>query len=211
MAKLKDMTGRTIHRLTILSRAPNRNGQAWWLCRCVCGKTLEVFGRSLRDGDAKSCGCLSRDRTIARSTTHGHAGRNRQTSEYRIWQGMVKRCEDPRCVAFPNYGGRGIKVAPELRTFEGFLAHMGPRPVGLTLERINNNGNYEPGNVCWATRKAQGRNSRHNHILTFRGMAQPISAWTEMLGFKRTTIGQRLRYGWSTERALSTPLGASIG
>lgn len=201
------MTGLRFTRLLVLSRAPNRNGQAWWHCVCDCGVMLQVFGRSLRRGDSKSCGCLSRDRIIAQSTTHGQAKRGKPTTEYQIWQGMMKRCENPRCPTYRHYGGRGITVHPTLRTFEGFLAHLGPRPAGLTLERINNDSNYEPGNVCWATRKAQARNSRHNRLITINGATRPLVEWCEQNGLRPGTASMRLHYGWSERDAVTTPVG----
>ena len=200
--RLIDLAGHRFTRLLVIAFSGRRSSATWWKCKCDCGKEFDVRGGSIRSGQAKSCGCLSRDRAATLSKTHGMSNR----SEYKIWLGIKKRCENPICPAYRHYGGRGIYLAEEFQDFERFLAHVGPRPNNTSLDRIDNNGPYAPGNVRWTTRKVQARNSRHNHLLTYNGKTQPISAWAEELGFKKNTIGARLKYGWPVEMALTEPV-----
>lgn len=131
------------------------------LCRCDCGNEKLVDAISLRSGRSQSCGCLRAERMTIRFRKHGHCGNNAPTTEYHIWSAMIQRCTNPRNTDFHNYGGRGISVCQEWRdSFELFLNDVGRRPRNLTLDRIDNNGNYEPGNVRWATKSQQTRNSR---------------------------------------------------
>lgn len=129
-----------------------------------------------------------------------------RTPTYRSWASAKYRCLNPRDSAFHRYGGRGITICDRWRqSFENFLADMGEKPTGLTLDRINNDGNYEPGNCRWATYVMQNRNRRGTHPLTFAGITAPISEWAEITGIHRMLIGQRVWNGWSVMRALTTP------
>jgi hypothetical protein len=128
--------------------------------------------------------------------------------EYRIWTGIIDRCENPNKECYEDYGGRGIKLHPAWRKdFAAFFAAVGPRPSPRhSVERINNSKGYVPGNLKWATMKEQARNTRRNHLLTYKGKTQPIAAWAEELNLKDKLISERiLKLGWSTEKALSTP------
>jgi hypothetical protein len=140
---------------------------------------------------------------------HGHARAGAPTQEYRAWAEMIKRCCNPKAGNYYKYGGRGITICNRWRrSFAAFLADIGPAPgPGYTPDRIDNNGHYEPGNVRWATRKEQCRNTRQNRVLTFAGRSQTLGAWAEELGINHQTISQRLNAcGWSVEKALSTPV-----
>lgn len=120
---------------------------------------------------------------------------------------MVRRCTQPNNSAYRNYGARGVQVAEVFLTFEGFLKEVGERPgPGYSLERLDNNGHYEPGNVVWATKKTQQRNRRTNHKLTFNGQTLTIAEWAEVTGLRFGTILSRLRYGWSVQKTLASPL-----
>lgn len=120
---------------------------------------------------------------------------------------MLDRCTVPSATHYDRYGGRGITVHPSLKTIEGFLAEIGPRPSRHhSIERIDNDGNYEPGNIRWATAKEQNRNQSSNQLLTFANRTQCKAAWAEEYGIKYTTFDERLRRGWSVERALTQPL-----
>jgi len=140
------------------------------------------------------------------SFKHGHGGKQLGlSSEYVIWQGMVQRCTDSNSKDYANYGGRGIKVCSAWREFEAFLADMGSRPAGLTLDRIDNDGNYEPGNCRWATRKEQGRNTRVCKVEEVYGERRPHREWCELHGQDPRAVLQRAKRGWPYERALKTP------
>ncbi len=178
-------------------------GSLLWLCRCDCGVERIVAGNNLKSGNTKSCGCLNRQLVADRSTTHGGCG----TLEYTSWAMAKRRCLNPNSGHFHYYGGRGIKFLFD--NFEEFLAHIGPKPgKEYSLDRIDNSGNYEYGNVRWATQKNQCRNKRNNRYLTYQNETLCVTDWAERLGLNRTTIRKRLRFGWSVERTLSTPVKA---
>lgn len=128
--------------------------------------------------------------------------------EYRAWLGAKSRCYNPKTPHFHNYGGRGIYMADEWRhNFKRFYADMGPQPVGKSLDRIDNNGPYGPGNCRWATHLEQCRNTRANRRLTFNGLTQTATDWADHVGLRKTTLMERLYKGWTVERALTTPVG----
>jgi hypothetical protein len=131
--------------------------------------------------------------------------------EYGIWWGMVARCEDPRQQNYDRYGGRGIKVCDKWRgSFAAFLADLGPRPSREhTIDRIDNNGNYEPGNVRWATRIEQANNKRTSRTVTALGRTLTMSQWARETGIKRTALDYRINRGWSPDAALTRPLRAN--
>lgn len=160
-----DMAGERIGRLVVSGRVRTDDGKAWWLCRCDCGEQKVVLGSSLRRANAtRSCGCLGREKATGAPRTHGHSVGGTMTPTYRAWRAMKYRCYVETCSFYPLYGGRGITVCDRwLESFENFLADMGERPKepkGLSLDRIDNDGDYEPGNCRWATAKQQARNRR---------------------------------------------------
>lgn len=195
-------------RWTALKEAGRRHRGVLWLCRCSCGTEKIVGGLSLRNGASKSCGCLGREvwresaaRMRAKKGDDGHT----KTPEFRSWRNMLDRCENPKSKSYHNYGGRGITVCADWHQFKAFIRDMGSRPIGTTLERINNDGNYEPSNCKWATAMQQRRNSRQNRFLTFNGRSQCVVDWAKTMGVPRTLLQNRLHKGWSVEEALSTP------
>lgn len=182
MPQLIDLTDQQFGRLTVAGRSANRGVVAHWLCRCECGTDLEVAGTRLRSGETKSCGCLRREITGAKNRRHGMS----DGVEFGIWLHMKDRCSNPSDPAFKNYGARGISVCDAWESdFLQFFKDMGPRPEGLTVERIDVNGNYEPRNCRWASRPEQSRNTRRNVIVEWEGETMVISDLARKLGFPK--------------------------
>lgn len=152
-----DIAGVRFGKLTVLRAVPRVTRFSRWLCACDCGKLKEADGRHLQDGNTKSCGCLMGGR---RATTVRHD--MWRSPEYVSWGSMIQRCTNPNSPSWPRYGGRGIVVCDSWKRFENFFADMGERGNGLTLDRIDNNGNYEPGNCRWATWSTQAINKPYN-------------------------------------------------
>lgn len=174
-----------------------------WRCLCDCGKEVVACSSSLRRGNKQSCGCLKRDRTRQANTRHGGCRDGRATREYTTWAGMNQRCYDPKTKAYHRYGGRGITVCDRWRnSFEAFLEDMGKKPAGMSIDRIDNNGNYEPGNCRWATQREQTRNQRTNRWVTVNGETRVLVEWCEMVGLKQKLVLLRLHRGWTPEEAL---------
>jgi len=196
-----DNDGQRFGRLVVIQTrgVPGKPRSA--VCRCDCGRITHVDRGKLRSGHTRSCGCLKEDTSRARCFKHGGNG----TREHRTWQSMLRRCETPTTPSFRYYGGRGIKVCARWHDFAVFLADMGPRPAGTSLDRINNDGDYEPGNCRWATPLIQSRNSRHNRILEFRGESHCVSEWAEILGVPPLRLMMRLHRGASIEETLTEP------
>lgn len=206
MTPKTDLTGQRFSRLLVIAEAGRKDRKVMWLCRCDCGNETTVRAYYLRSGHTTSCGCYNRERIVEGNRTHGQS----DTRLYKTWRSMVRRATEPTYPDYPQYGGRGISVCDEWReSFEAFARDMGPTySEGLTLDRINNNGNYEPGNCRWATATEQARNKRSNRLLTFNGKTMPMSAWAEHTGIRRNAIQSRLGNGWSVERALTEPVQA---
>lgn len=147
------MIGKRFGRLVVVRFAWKSNSEnSYWECRCDCNNTTTVYGGSLRSGETKSCGCLRKET----HTTHGMY----ETPTYRTWADMIRRCNNPKAENYKDYGGRGIKVCGRWLKFENFFEDIGVRPVGLTLERKNNELGYSTENCCWATKTQQARNQR---------------------------------------------------
>jgi hypothetical protein len=203
--RVKDLTGQVFGRWTVLHKDARSRRKTYWLCRCECGNETVVQGGNLKDGQSQSCGCLRRERTIAKVRTHGKTN----TPEYRSWKSMLKRCGNPNDPAYGSYGGRGITVCERWSSFEAFFEDMGNKPAGhhISIERLDNDGNYEPGNCVWATPAQQARNRRSSRYLTFNGQTKLLSDWASEYSLNRTTVRVRIdQYGWSVERALTEPV-----
>ncbi len=165
MPRLVKLEGVRFGRLTVLYKSDlitSGRGKNHWVCACDCGNTTTCSTSHLKGGDSKSCGCLNIDSIRARSTVHGHARPKQVTKTFFAWQNMLRRCYDNNNAKYHRYGGRGIIVCDRWRKFENFLADMGEKPDGLSLDRINNDGNYEPKNCRWTTQKVQQNNRSNN-------------------------------------------------
>jgi hypothetical protein len=164
MPPIKDLTGKKFGRLSVIKfMGISSTHNAVWLCRCDCGQIKEVLSVSLVHGNTRSCGCLYREAMVKngyRNLHHGHARSGFRTREYKTWVSMKMRCLNQKDPAYKRYGGRGIRICERWLIFENFLEDMGERPEGLTLDRKNNNGDYEPGNCKWSTCVEQNNNRR---------------------------------------------------
>lgn len=196
----KNLLDQPFGRLVVIAFAGYRRRHARWECRCHEGNIVVVSASMLISGRTQSCGCLQRDTMRTKKTTHGKS----DTAEFRIWWGMLERCEDPRKKAYPRYGGRGITVYEPWHDFMTFYADMGPRPTAQhSLERLDNDQGYNPTNCVWATPPVQSRNTRRNNLITFNGITQCLADWSITTGIKRVTIFGRLRKGWTVKDALT--------
>lgn len=205
MTKLKDLTGQKFGRLTVIMRTENIGSKTAWLCKCDCGKKTVVSGSNLHNGHVRSCGCLWKDFVPGNNkklnTRHGET----HTKLYRAWGNMRYRCNNPNCKSYKDYGGRGITICEEWESYEAFRdwALANGFANDRSIDRIDVNGNYEPSNCRWTDMKTQSNNKRDNNYLTFQGQTRTIQEWSEITGIKWTTIKERIKRGWTVEKALS--------
>lgn len=200
-----NISGQRFGRLVALGPTGRGNdGGILWHCRCDCGKETITIGAHLRSGHSTSCGCYQVEMTVRRSTSHGMS----HTREYDAWCSMNKRCANPNDSSYLDYGGRGITVYSEWQDdFQAFYDHVGPIPFEkATIDRIDNELGYFPGNVKWSTQKEQARNRRNNTMLTYDGKTQSMSAWVEETGISKGAIQTRIKMGWSVEKTLTEPV-----
>lgn len=192
-----DLVGQKFGKWSVVSRVAG----SMWLCRCDCGIERPVSGSSLTLGKSKGCwSCHSRKHGMEGSTT------------YNIWAGLIQRCTNPKSAGYPRYGGRGINVCDRWRkSFAAFLEDMGERPDGLSIERINNAGNYEPSNCKWATQSEQIRNRKVTVFLEYEGIKRSLAEWAELYGIKRKVLANRINKGWSVKDALTKPKSGRCG
>ena len=197
---MKDYTGMRFGRLTVIGRS-EQNPQKL-ICRCDCGKTTEVFRSNLTRGHTQSCGCLKAEIVSAGAhTIHG----KRNTRLYKICKGMRRRCRNPHGNRASSYSSKGIKVCEaweDFTTFEAWALSNGYAD-NLSIDRIDNDGDYCPENCRWTTGKRQANNRSSNHYLEFNGERKTIADWADATGISQSVIIARLRIGWSVERALT--------
>lgn len=196
--------GEVVNQWTVLSE-PSKlpsDTHSHVLCRCSCGTEKRVRLSYILHGCSKGCGCLRDKASGARVATH----RQSNSPEHVVWMAIKARCTNPSATGYENYGGRGITVCARwMDSFECFLEDMGPRPKGASIDRINNDLGYQPGNCRWADRKTQANNTRRSRKLTFNGKTLGISEWARQIGIEESSLRERLSRGWSTEEALTTP------
>lgn len=189
-------------RLTFQEMRPGlRNGARYGVFRCDCGVLKEMSISNVALGKSKSCGCLADEVRGDHNRTHGMTG----SPEYRTWNSMWARCTNPLIERYPRYGGRGITVCDRWKSFENFYEDMGPRPsLNHSIERDDVDGNYEPGNCRWATKKEQGRNTSTNLFVEYRGERKCVAQWCEETGIPYATFIQRLRRGLPLDQVFET-------
>ena len=210
-----DITGQRFGRLVAIryEGSDPRKRRSIWRYACDCGGVRVTSMDSVKDGSVKGCSdCfVERCRVVGSMASHPkRGGKKARSAECTAWRGMRHRCHDKGDKEFRNYGARGITVCDRWRyDFKAFLADMGPRPSpNHSLDRINVNGNYEPSNCRWATRKEQCRNTRFNRNLTLGGVTRCVAEWAEITGISAYTISGRVARGWNDERILTTPARA---
>jgi hypothetical protein len=199
--------GMKFNRLTLLKKLPREKYEhEKWLCECECGEIKEFFLKFVLRGTTKSCGCYAIDAIVKSNTTHGFAKKSNRPKEYGIWKGMVRRChgESPEI----GYGDRKITVCERWKnSFSIFYEDMGPRPSDKhSIDRIDNDGHYEPSNCRWATSKQQSNNKRNTIIVNLNGENIPLTEACERLNISYDTVRARLRNRWEVDKALSTPI-----
>lgn len=198
MPHLIDLVGQRFTRLVVLYRSPQNNSsdKPRWMCRCDCGQTITVSGLLLRDGRTTSCGCRHREQLASfnrsKKFKHGHA--EPETRTYKSWRAMINRCYNHKANNYADYGGRGITVAREWRDeFRNFLHDLGERPIGMTLDRIDNDKGYGAGNVRWATPAEQTLNRRNQHVFDINDRPVAMSAIAAHLAIPVSTLRFKLR------------------
>lgn len=195
MPKPIDLTGQRFGRLRVIGQARSKiakNGYPirMWHCKCDCGATLEVMGISLRSGNTKSCGCYQKDRARDIKTKHGGHGERL----YSIWGNIKTRCLNPNVPAYKDYGGRGITICQEwLESYEAFrnwCLNNGYKDT-LTIERIDVNKGYEPGNCTFIGKEKQPLNARSNHLVTYKEKTKTLTEWSRELRFGRGNFREK--------------------
>lgn len=195
-----DLTGKRFGMLEVVRFSGVRQStgkEHLYLCKCDCGNTKDVMAKNLVNGRTKSCGC------IRGCESHGLA----KTPTYFSWIGMKQRCMNPHATGYWNYGGRGIEVCARwASSFAAFVEDMGLRPAGSSLERRDNDGNYDPSNCFWATDKQQANNTRQTRRLSLYGESMPLTSWASRLGVEPATLRKRIQKGWTDAEVLLTPI-----
>lgn len=189
----RDLIGARFGRLVVEGFSPDETRDTRWFCRCDCGKVKTVIGQAMIRGLTKSCGCMHVDVQRAAKTKHGSAGRTSKdrTAEYKTWASMMARCEWSKSSSFDRYGARGIRVCDRWHNFTNFLEDMGKRPKGFSIERIDNEKGYEPGNCKWASRIEQSLNTSRTIKVLHNGIAIPVYLLCERLGLSRHAVRSR--------------------
>lgn len=203
--RLIDLTGQKFGKLTVLEKCKSLNSSTRWLCQCDCGNLTIVHATSLKSGNTKSCGCVRSELSKSRAT-HGMT----KTPLYGVWNSMKQRCNNPNSTSFASYGKRGVSVCKEWEDdFMNFhnWANASGYAEGLSIDRINVNGNYEPSNCRWVDIETQANNKRNNVYLELNGEKKTIHQWCKEYGIDYAVVYQRIRkLGYTIEEALTTPV-----
>lgn len=203
MVNQRHLIGQRFGRLAVLERGRSKTGLAGWVCLCICGNRTIVTTSNLTRGHTTSCGCYRLQTNGKASITHGMS----RSKEWHTWKAMKRRCYASSDKRFERYGARGIGVCKRWHKFENFYADMGPKPVGMSLDRKDNNKGYSKANCRWADNKTQSRNRSTNNRITIKGETLILSEWCERYSVKYTTVIQRFRRGWSPIEAITIPKG----
>jgi hypothetical protein len=180
-----NIAGEVFNEVTVLyytgvHLSPKGQRTSMWFCQCSCGKKFIASGNNLKRGNTKTCGCSRGSHKMSDSP------------EWEAWSSIIQRCTNPKNPGFKNYGGRGIQFCERWRKFENFIADMGIRPKGYSIDRTNNEGNYEPLNCKWVLNKFQHRNKRSNRMITLKGETRCLSEWAEVIGISVNGLVKRL-------------------
>lgn len=175
---------------------------------CECGKTVNVIAFNLKSGATRSCGCLNKE--VLSQITHGACASGKTSPTYKSWDCMVQRCTNPNTPRYDRYGGRGITICDRWKKFESFVADMGDRMPGMTLERIDNDKGYSKENCRWATRADQSLNRSVNIVIELNGRKQTASQWADEIGIDRRIIYGRIKDGWDATKAVITPVAKRL-
>jgi len=212
MGKFIDLTGQKFGRLTVIKyHGKNKHGQSIWICKCGCGCGEEriIPTYALRGGIWKSCGCLRKEKAAEHCRKDLSTHNMCYSRLYSIWHGMKQRCLNTNDKNYPNYGGRRITVCDGwANEFEGFMnwALLSGYTDKLTIDRKNNDGNYEPQNCRWATIKDQANNRRSSRIITYKGISHTASEWANSLCINYATFESRRYAGWTIDKIINTPV-----
>lgn len=202
--KYIDLKKQKFYRLTVLEKVIGKGSKGLWKCRCDCGNIVFATSHDLRFEVKKSCGCFKKDYLSQKSMKHNLT----KTRIYKIWVDMKRRCYNSNKIGYCNYGERGIIICDQWKnnflSFYNWSMQNGYKD-DLSIDRINNDGNYEPSNCRWADRTTQNNNSRHNRYITYNGKTLTMSQWAKYLNLTYSCLKTRFRRGWPIEKALTTP------
>ena len=200
--KRYNLAGERFGRLVVKRFHDVKGGRYRWFCRCDCGGSAIVNTSNLIKGNTLGCGCVRRERTGDANRRHGAT----KSTEYKVWLSMRQRCHQKNNKSYHRYGGRGIRICKRWQSFENFLADMGRRPSQRhTLDRRDNDGNYEPSNCRWATSRVQANNTSRNRKITIRGKSMNLNQWCRHFKVRRLRVHKRLAAGWPVLAAFTRP------
>jgi hypothetical protein len=199
--------GEKYNRLTVVAEAENKHSNRYIFCKCDCGRYKTIALSQLLNGNTKSCGCLKKELRIKQNIIHGLA----KHPLYRVWSSMKRRCFNSNDESYKNYGARGIVVCSKWMVFKEFYiwAINNGYARGLTIERVDNDGNYDPSNCKLVPLKEQSKNRRSNHWIKHNGETKIMSQWAIDLNINYGTLKDRLHRGWTIKKALETPIKKS--